>query len=510
MAKLLLTKCALIVAGIGATLMAILVLRTTLYFSIPQELINCENIDEHKPITDERHVVDRFIQALRFKTITKAPQDYDSHQIQLFIEFLNRSFPLVHSSNLVELKIINERSLLYHISGSDKSLKPYLLLGHLDVVPAQEDKWDVSPFGGIVKDGYIYGRGTVDLKDVVMGLLESLEFLLENRFSFQRSLYIAIGHDEEGRGLDGAKQTSHYLRSIGINEFEYILDEGPFILNGVILGTDRSVAMIGVTEKGFMNVKLTAKGAVGHSSVPPMETSIVSLSKKLSKFGGHTHPNYFGRGLEKDMIEALAPYCSLVYKVLFSNLWLFGPFVSKLLENHLVMNSYVRTTTAVTMFKSGVKDNILPDEASATINHRIYPLSSVSETLEYDREVVDDERISVEVLGVPIEPHPISPYGDKSFGFQTIKKSIRQVFPHVVVIPGVMTAATDTRWFLNFTQNIYRFSPAYISMADLPRIHGHNERISIDNYMKLVNFYHHVIIASNERCLSPQKLKDEL
>ena len=143
-----------------------------------------------------------------------------------------------------------------------------------------------------------------------------------------------------------------------MNEFEYILDEGPFIYNNVIIGTDRSVAMIGVTEKGFLNIRLSTNGKVGHSSVPPVETSIVTLSKAVSKFNAFTHPNNFGRGLERDIIEAMAPYCSFAYKLLFSNLWLFGPIVSKMMETHPVMNSYVRTSTAVTVFKSGVKVRI--------------------------------------------------------------------------------------------------------------------------------------------------------
>jgi carboxypeptidase PM20D1 len=137
-------------------------------------------------------------------------------------------------------------------------------------------------------------------------------------------------------------------------------------------------------------------------------------------------------------------------------------------------------------------------------------LSSISEVLDFDRELVDDNQIDVQVLGLPIEPHPISPYDETSFGYQTIKNSIREVFPKVAVIPGVMVAATDTRWFLNFTHNIYRFSPGFVSINDLSRIHGHNERISIDNFIKLVNFYHHVIISSNEKTLKTKNLRDEL
>ncbi|XP_054161252.1 N-fatty-acyl-amino acid synthase/hydrolase PM20D1-like [Oppia nitens] len=492
------TGAQLVTVAIGL-LGLIIILRAVIFFPTPPDPVDCRQQSNHTSIdnTDGR-LVNRFIRALRFRTITRAPQVYDSQEIKLFIEFLNKSFPAVHTSPSIGLTIINEHSLLYHIRGSDPSLKPYLLLAHMDVVPAEEDKWHSPPYDGTVRpDGYIYGRGTVDLKDVLMGILESLEFLAETRHQFRRSFYVAIGHDEEGRGLDGARQTASYLRNSGVTEFEYILDEGPFILERVIMGTSRSVAMIGVTEKGFVNVRLTANGKVGHSSVPPPETSIVALSRAVAKFTAYTHPNQFGRGPERQLIESIAPYATFAYKLLYANLWLFGPLVSRLMETDNTMNSFIRTSTAVTMFKSGVKDNILPGDASATVNHRIYPLSSVREVLEFDRQLIaDDDRIQVEILGVPIEPHPISPRN--RFGYQVIRESIREVFPQVVVIPGVMLAATDTRWFLNFTRNIYRFSPAIIPREDMDRFHGHDERISVDNYVKLVNFYHHIIIGSDD------------
>lgn len=510
MVRLSIIKCAVISSLTISILIAIIVLRTVLYFSIPSELELCENIKGHQPITNERKLVNRFVESIKFMTITKSPKNYDRVEILRFIEFLKGSFPSINSSKLVKLEMINELSMLFTIEGSDKSLKPYLLLSHMDVVPVESDKWDVSPFDGIVKDGYIYGRGTLDLKDVLMGILESLDFILENRFPIKRSFYIAIGHDEEGRGLDGAKQIAKHMLSKGIIDFEYILDEGPFIFDGVLPGIDRRVAMIGIAEKGLVNIKLTAKGRVGHSSVPPNETPIVTLSRAVSKLDAFSHPNLFGIGPERDIIEAMAPYSSFAYKILFANLWIFKPIVSKLLTSYPLMNSFIRTTTAVTMFNSGIKDNVLPGIASAIVNHRIHPLNSVADVLNFDRELINDEQISVEIFGIPIEPHPISPYDEQSFGFQTIKKSIRQVFPSVAIIPGLMMAATDTRWYLNFTQNIYRFSPGIVSMNDLSRIHGHNERISIDNYVKLVNFYHHIMISSNDESIVLPLKKDEL
>jgi carboxypeptidase PM20D1 len=148
------------------------------------------------------------------------------------------------------------------------------------------------------------------------------------------------------------------MRSKGISDLEFILDEGPFIYDRVLPGIQQPIAMIGVTEKGLVNIRLTANGRVGHSSTPPEETAIVTLSKAVSKLNAFSHPNLFGSGPEWDMIEAMAPYCSFIYKVLFSNLWFFGPIVSQLLTNHPLMNSFIRTTTAVTMFSSGVKVSI--------------------------------------------------------------------------------------------------------------------------------------------------------
>lgn len=185
--------------------------------------------------------------------------------------------------------------------------------------------------------------------------MEALEFTLKTNSPILRSFYIAIGHDEEGRGLDGAAKIAEYMRENKLDDVEFILDEGPYIFRNSIPGVNRDVAMIGVAEKGLVNIKLTVKGTVGHSSLPPKETSIVKLAKAISKLNANSHPNRFGYGPEWDMVEALAPYCSWPYKIMYSNLWLFSPLVARLLEKDKLMNSFIRTTTAVTIFSSGIK-----------------------------------------------------------------------------------------------------------------------------------------------------------
>jgi len=165
----------------------------------------------------------------------------------------------------------------------------------------------------------------------------------------------------------------------------------------------------------------------------------------------------------------------------------------------------------VTMISGGFKENVLPSSASAVINHRIHPANSVQGVLEYDKKLINDDRITLEMVGLSIEPHPISPYDDDSFGYQTIKKSIQEVFPNTAVVPGIMLAATDTRWYLPFTRSVYRFSPAVMPTQDMKRFHGHDERISVENYERCVNYYHHIILTSDGSEVPGRKpVKDEL
>lgn len=185
--------------------------------------------------------------------------------------------------------------------------------------------------------------------------MEALEYMLETNDPIERSFYIAIGHDEEGRGLDGAAEIAKYMTRNNLDDVEFILDEGPYIFRNALPGISRDVAMIGVAEKGLVYIKLTVNGTVGHSSLPPKETAIVKMAKAVSKLHANSHPNMFGKGPERDMVEALAPHSSLFYRILYTNLWLFSPLVARILENDKLMNGFIRTTTAVTIFNSGIK-----------------------------------------------------------------------------------------------------------------------------------------------------------
>ncbi|KAI2797393.1 hypothetical protein RDWZM_000226 [Blomia tropicalis] len=492
-------------------IIGIMFFRAEVYF--PNVPLSDRCNQTHEPIGGQA-ILDRFTQALKIKTITRDRNLYDPEALIEFGKFLRKSFPTIYSSPIVQVETVNNYSLLYTVKGSDPTLKPYLLCSHMDVVSVELDKWTYPPFGGVISDdGFIYGRGTIDVKNTLMSIMESLEYLLNHGFKPKRSFYIAFGHDEEGLGIDGAQEIAKTFVKKGIKEFEFLLDEGMTILQNQFPGVSSNVAIIGVSEKGFVSLNLKSKGEVGHSSMPPEDTVITKLARAVSKITGTSHKNLFGLGPEKVMLETFATKASYPFKLVYSNLWVFGPIVSRFFSQSPSGNGFVRTTSAVTIFNSGFKENVLPGSAEAVVNHRIHPIQTVEEVIEYDKYLIDDPSIEIEIKGNDfIKAHPISPYGSDSFGYNTIKKSIDQVFDNVLTTPGIFLATTDTRWYLKFTKSVYRFSPSVMmNKEDMKRFHGHNERISVDNYLKTVNFYHHIMMNSDKPKLDiDYTVKDEL
>uniref|UniRef100_A0A8C7KMN1 Peptidase M20 domain containing 1 n=1 Tax=Oncorhynchus kisutch TaxID=8019 RepID=A0A8C7KMN1_ONCKI len=399
-------------------------------------------------------------------------------------------FPTVFSSHLVQHEVVANYSHLFWVPGSDLALVPYMLLAHIDVVPADEnDGWEVSPFSAKEIDGFIYGRGTIDNKQSVMGILQALEYLLIRGYSPQRGFFIGLGHDEEVGGLQGAMNIVKVLKRKGV-QLAFILDEGLAVLDGVISGLQGPAALIGISEKGQATVKLSVFKAPGHSSMPPRESSIGILAGAVKRLEDNPMPILFGEGPERRTFEHLAHRFGLPIKFVMSNMWLFSPLI--VMERSPDTNAFLRTTTAVTMFNSGVKVNVLPSLAEAYVNLRIHPAQTVEEVLEFIQSTVGDERVKMELVN-GFDPLPVSSYDETSFGFQTIKKTLLDQFPQVTVAPGVCIGNTDSRHYTDLAKDIYRFAPTWIRPGDTQRFHGINERISKKNYEELVVFYFNLI-----------------
>uniref|UniRef100_A0AAY4E3H9 Peptidase M20 dimerisation domain-containing protein n=1 Tax=Denticeps clupeoides TaxID=299321 RepID=A0AAY4E3H9_9TELE len=406
--------------------------------------------------------------AIQIPTVSYSETSLNTTALRDFSKLLRKAFPAVFSSHLVTHEIVGEYSHLFWVAGSDLSLVPYMLLAHIDVVPANEsDGWDAPPFSAKEIDGFIYGRGTIDDKQSVMGIMQALEYLLQRGYSPQRGFYIGLGHDEEVGGVAGAVSIVNALKERSVL-LEFVLDEGLAVLDGIISGLNGPAALIGISEKGQATVKLSVSTPPGHSSMPPAEGSIGILAAAVKRLEDNPLPRLFGYGPERGTFEHLA---------------------HKLRPE---TNAFVRTTTAITMFNSGVKVNVLPSNAEAVVNLRIHSAQTLKEVLDLIEATVADERVKIEVLG-GFDPLPVSDYSNKAFGYQILKKTALEQFPQVTVAPGICVGNTDSRHYTELTKDIYRFAPTWFKPGDPQRFHGVNERISKKNYEEMVMFYFRLI-----------------
>ncbi|XP_067863694.1 N-fatty-acyl-amino acid synthase/hydrolase PM20D1-like [Heptranchias perlo] len=444
---------------------------------------------------ERRQLLHAFKGALRIPTVVRNATDFNISALEEFRDYLPQVFPTVFSSNVVHHEIIANYSHLFTVRGSNDSLKPYILIAHLDVVPVVEEEWEVPPFSAEEQNGYLYGRGTLDDKLSVMGILQGLEFLLKRDYKPCRSFYIGIGHDEEVGGNSGARNIARVLQSRGV-KLSFLLDEGSAILDGIIPGLEKHAAVIATSEKGYATISLSVTTATGHSSMPPKESSIGILAAAVSKLENNPMPRMFGQGPERGLFEHLSSQLNFPLNVVMANLWLFAPLVSRMMEKKPSTNSLVRTTTAVTEFHAGIKANVIAPSARATVNFRLHPVHTLDELLYQIQSIISDERVKIEVLGF-FPSLPMSSYDDNSFGYQVIRATIGNVFPEVAVTPGLCVASTDTRHYQNLTRELYRFVPMILKQKDLSRIHGVNERISTRNYEEIVQFYFYLMQNSD-------------
>lgn len=488
--------------------LATIIFRTIVLFKAPPPPEFCADVQNHSRIKLNKNALDRFKTALNIPTISYKQHEYRPDQLLKLIKHIEVSFPHIHRSKLVKREIVANYTLIYTIQGKNRLLQPYMLTSHLDVVPAVLEKWSRDPFLAVVQeDKHLYARGTMDAKHLVMSMLEAFESMLKSGFQPERSFYMVFGHDEEVGGIEGAQTVSKILmqrlKLEGWSNLEYVLDEGNTISKTPVLGIDKPIALIGVVEKGYLTVKLSTTGSVGHGSMPPDMTAISKLSGAVSKFHSHLFPSFFGESVEREMIEIFAQHAKWPYKVAYANFWLFKPVFEYMFSSNPTMNAFIRTTTAVTMISGGTKENVLPDSAYALINHRIHPLQNVQDVFEFDKAIIDDPTIQVEIGGQRHgDPTPIAPYHDDSFGYQMIKRSVQEVYPGVVVTPSVFLAASDSKWYTELTKSIYKFSGIAVPLEEMKRFHGHDERISLENYENLINFFHHLILNSESPALN--------
>lgn len=464
-------------------LFGILIIRTFLFKSRQIALPPVEGI----PV-NSAEVAGRLAGALRFQTVSyQNPEQVKHSEFAGLQEYIQKLFPMVHAN--FEKRVIGEHSLLFTWKGRKANLKPVVLMAHMDVVPAETGSWTHPPFSGTIADGYIWGRGALDDKSCFLSILEAAEALVRQDFQPIRTIYLAFGHDEEVAG-SGAFQISEVLKEEGV-EPEFVLDEGLAITQGLVPGVPLPVALIGIAEKGYLTLELTVKSAGGHSSIPPPHTGIGILSQAILKLEQNQLPAEIS-GPAQSLFEYLGPELPFTHRMALANLWLFGPLLKHRFSQIPGPNSLIRTTTAVTMVEGGIKENVLPTMAKARVNFRIRPGDSVAIVEKHVRDTIHSNEVEV------TNPHhqssePSSISGTETASFLLIHRTIREIFPDTLVAPGMVSGATDSRHFSKLTSNIYRFAPFRITNEDVRRVHGANERISVESYTQMVRFYAQLI-----------------
>ena len=450
-------------------------------------------VDPAPDVAIPEGAAERLAGALRIPTIShEDPAAFDGEAFRALHAYLQAAFPRAHSQ--LRRETVGTHSLLYTWHGSDPSLKPILLVGHLDVVPVEpgtEGKWQEEPFGGRIADGFIWGRGAIDNKSAVVGMLEAVEMLLGEGFRPARTVYLAYGHDEEVGGTRGAREIAALLKHRGV-ELEMVLDEGGVIGDGIFPGISEPVALVGVAEKGFVSIELSTRAPGGHSSLPPRQSTVGILSAAIARLEENPMPARL-EGPTRQLFDRIGPRFPLGQRLVFANLWLTRALVLRNLEGSPATNAMVRTTTAATIFQAGEKDNVLPGHARAVINFRILPGDSVADVVEHVRRVVDDGRVEVRVVGrFSAEPSAVS--STESESFRTLERTIRSVTPDAIVAPYVVVVVTDARHYGGLSTNVFRFLPVRLTTADLARMHGTDERIAVRHYEAAIRTYRQLVL----------------
>ena len=404
-----------------------------------------------------------------------------------FLAWLPQAFPSLHRT--IPRQLVGELTPLYRWAGSDPSLEPVLLAAHYDVVAAESttlDRWTHPPFSGLIQDGFVWGRGSLDNKGAIVAMFEAVQLLIDSGFQPRRTVYFSIGHDEETGGESGAAAVTRHLQQAGIF-FAWSLDEGSFILDGIVRGISQPIASINIAQKGMLTLTLTAKASGGHSSMPPRDTAVSTLAKAITRLQDNPFPGGLD-GVSEDFFDTLGRHFPLVQRALFANRWLFGPVIEYALSAKPTTNAVLRTTMAPTMLSAAPAPNVLPAEASAKVNFRLHPRDTIAGVVDYVTKTIADDRVSVHLpTDYMAEASGIS--SRESDGYRAIESSIGAAFGPVIYVAGITVGGTDSRHYAKVAENTYRLNPFVIDSSDLSRLHGIDERLSLDNLGRAISFY---------------------
>jgi carboxypeptidase PM20D1 len=467
----------LILIGLAAVI-AVVIYNTSRFVPLPDTKSTPAPI---APV-DQEMAAQKLAAMIRCKTVSSRDKSQeDPAEFEKFKTVLSELFPLVHQRATV--KELEPRGLLYHVPGESKD-HPVVFMSHFDVVAATQDAWQKPAFDGVIEDGVLWGRGTLDTKVTLLGVMQSAETLFEQGFTPKNDLYFSFAGDEEIAG-ESAPAIVDELERMGVVP-ALVLDEGGAVVEGVFPGVDEPCALVGIAEKGMLDLEFFAQGAGGHASAPPPHTLVGELAQACVHVENRPFPARLTRA-SSEMFDTLGRRSTYVYRMIFANLWLFKPVLDMICRKRGgEMNALMRTTVAFTCMQGSKGTNVLPPEASMTANLRLISGETVDSAVKRIRHIIKNDKIQLRVIH-GMNPSPES--STESDGWIKLKRAIEDTWPDAVVSPYLMVACSDSRHFCRISGNVLRFSAMALTKEERGMIHGNDERIPVEKIARVVEFY---------------------
>ncbi len=457
--------------------------------------------------------LDRFRRLLCCRTVSSRIDEPDCRQaFDDMFSLLPDLFPTIAAQARVTAS--PPYRLVIQISGNNPSLRPLLVVAHYDVVDAPPEGWSRDPFGGEVVDGEVYGRGAIDDKGPLCAALEAAERLLAAGIkpghpaaaspnadpatgtAFSRGLVFAFGGDEELTGALGAATTAAAFDKEG-RRFHAVVDEGGIVSVGMLANPPKPIALIGVAEKGFVNIEITAFGDEGHASMPPPRTAVGLLAEAVRVVERNPHQTRMLGSIE-EFFRAIAPHATGPLRFVYKHPRLFRRVILSILTKKPASAAIARTTQAVTRAHGSEAANVLPQQARAVVNVRILPGESINTVLARYRRLLRRLHVTIDVAEEGGASEPVPESSTEHSTYQTMVEALATVHPDAIAAPFLVTGSTDSKYFAHLAGGVYRIAPIRMTSRDISMVHGTDERISVDEYLKLVRFYQ---ILFEKECL---------
>ncbi len=466
-----------------------------LLIAVLRTLLIGHKVSSYRPAPDPERA-ERYAEALsrmvRCETVS-VPGEDRREKFLGFHRLLAELFPLVHAK-LEKTEL--DGNLLFYWKGAS-SERPVVLMSHQDVVPA-EGEWSHGPFSGDVAGGKVWGRGSSDTKCSVFAFFEAVEELLERGYVPAQDVYLSSSCTEEWAG-PGCQKLVDELKRRGVKPW-LVCDEGGGSITDPLAGIPGNYAMMGVFEKGKADVKFTARSSGGHASAPPAHSPIARLAAFVDRVEGHSP---FKKQFEPEvraMFTRLSPYAGFGLRLLFGNIWLFGPLLKLVMPRLSAQaGALLKTTVAFTMQSGSDACNVLPQEATLWANLRFIPHQGMEESLQIIRELAKRCDLEMEVRAASDYTAATDIRGA---AWQYVTRVVTQTFPGLPACPYVMTGATDARYYQAICDSVIRFAPVIYGPEQMKGMHGVNENIEYSCLPGAVDFYKNLICGLEQSALS--------